>query len=76
MSAWWVEHSFAPHMHDFFAVTLNYSVRGAFDRQVSESSIEHAWKRFRQGSRSNTDTLRPLINSTTCRSEMLLDVTP
>ena len=31
MSAWWVEHSFAPHMHDFYAVSLNYGGRGEFD---------------------------------------------
>jgi len=31
MSAQWVEHSFAPHMHDFYAVSLNYAGRGAFD---------------------------------------------
>ncbi len=31
MSAWWVEHSFAPHMHDRYAVSLNYAGRGAFD---------------------------------------------
>ena len=31
MSARWVEHSFAPHMHDFYAVSLNYGGRGAFD---------------------------------------------
>src|SRR5215472_18396381 len=31
MSAQWVEHSFAPHMHDFYAVSLNYGGRGAFD---------------------------------------------
>jgi AraC-like DNA-binding protein len=31
MSARWVEHSFAPHMHDFYAVSLNYAGRGAFD---------------------------------------------
>lgn len=30
MSARWVEHSFAPHMHDFYAVSLNYAGRGAF----------------------------------------------
>ncbi len=30
MSARWVEHSFAPHMHDFYAVSLNYGGRGAF----------------------------------------------
>jgi AraC-like DNA-binding protein len=30
MSARWVEHSFAPHMHDFYAVSLNYEGRGAF----------------------------------------------
>lgn len=31
MSAQWVEHSFALHMHDFYAVSLNYGGRGAFD---------------------------------------------
>jgi AraC-like DNA-binding protein len=31
MSARWVEHSFAPHMHDRYAVSLNYGGRGAFD---------------------------------------------
>jgi AraC-like DNA-binding protein len=31
MSARWVEHSFSPHMHDFYAVSLNYRGRGAFD---------------------------------------------
>ena len=31
MSARWMEHSFAPHMHDFYAVSLNYGGRGAFD---------------------------------------------
>ena len=31
MSARWVEHSFAPHMHDFYAVSLNDRGRGAFD---------------------------------------------
>jgi AraC-like DNA-binding protein len=31
MSARWVNHSFAPHMHDFYAVSLNYRGRGAFD---------------------------------------------
>ncbi len=31
MSARWVEHSFSPHMHDFYAVSLNYGGRGAFD---------------------------------------------
>jgi AraC-like DNA-binding protein len=30
MNARWVEHSFAPHMHDFYAVSLNYGGRGAF----------------------------------------------
>jgi len=33
-------------------------------------------KRFRRGSRNNTETLHRAINSTTCHSEMLLDVTP
>jgi AraC-like DNA-binding protein len=31
MSARWVKHSFVPHMHDFYAVSLNYAGRGAFD---------------------------------------------
>jgi AraC-like DNA-binding protein len=31
MSARWVEHSFAPHMHDFYAISLNYAGRGAFE---------------------------------------------
>jgi transcriptional regulator GlxA family with amidase domain len=31
MSARWVEHSFAPHMHDCYAVSLNDRGRGAFD---------------------------------------------
>jgi hypothetical protein len=26
-----VNHSFAPHMHDFYTVSLNYGGRGAFD---------------------------------------------
>lgn len=30
MSAQWMEHSFAPHMHDFYAVSLNVGGRGAF----------------------------------------------
>ena len=30
MSARWQEHSFSPHMHDFYAVSLNYGGRGAF----------------------------------------------
>jgi AraC-like ligand binding domain len=30
MTANWVQHSFAPHMHDFYAVSLNYGGRGAF----------------------------------------------
>jgi len=30
MSARWVEHSFAPHIHDFYAVSLNYGGRGSF----------------------------------------------
>lgn len=40
MSAWWVEHSFAPHMHDFYAVSLNYRGRGAFDcrREVHDAA--------------------------------------
>lgn len=31
MSARWVVYSFAPHMHDFYAVSLNDGGRGAFD---------------------------------------------
>ena len=31
MAARWVDHSFVPHMHDFYAVSLNYDGRGAFD---------------------------------------------
>src|SRR5579859_6005359 len=31
MSARWVKHSFAPHMHDFYAISLNYRGRGAFE---------------------------------------------
>ena len=31
MTARWVEHSFAPHMHDRYAVSLTYGGRGAFD---------------------------------------------
>lgn len=31
MSALWVAHSFAPHMHDFYAVSLTYGGGGAFD---------------------------------------------
>ncbi len=31
MSARWVQHSFAPHMHDFYAISLNYGGRGAFE---------------------------------------------
>jgi AraC-like DNA-binding protein len=30
MTARWMEHSFAPHMHDFYAVSLNYGGRGEF----------------------------------------------
>jgi AraC-like DNA-binding protein len=30
MTAKWLEHSFLPHMHDFYAVSLNYAGRGAF----------------------------------------------
>lgn len=30
MSARWMQHSFAPHIHDFYAVSLNYAGRGAF----------------------------------------------
>jgi AraC-like DNA-binding protein len=40
LSARWVEHSFAPHMHDFYAVSLNYRGRGAFDcrREVHDAA--------------------------------------
>jgi AraC-like DNA-binding protein len=31
MSARWVKHSFRPHTHDFYAVSLNYQGCGAFD---------------------------------------------
>lgn len=31
MSARWVTHSFRPHAHDFYAVSLNYRGGGAFD---------------------------------------------
>ena len=31
LAAHWETHSFAPHMHDFYAVSLNYGGRGAFD---------------------------------------------
>jgi AraC-like DNA-binding protein len=31
MTARWVRHSFTPHMHEFYAVSLNYGGRGAFD---------------------------------------------
>src|SRR5215471_1409602 len=31
MSARWVEHTFVPHMHETYAVSLNYAGRGAFD---------------------------------------------
>jgi len=31
MTARWVEHSFPPHMHDRYAVSLTYGGRGAFD---------------------------------------------
>lgn len=31
MNARWVEHSFAPHMHDRYAVSLNYGGRGALE---------------------------------------------
>lgn len=30
MSARWIQHSFTPHLHDFYAVSLNYAGRGAF----------------------------------------------
>jgi AraC-like DNA-binding protein len=31
MSARWLEHSFSPHMHDFYALSLNYAGHGAFE---------------------------------------------
>lgn len=30
MRARWIQHSFTPHLHDFYAVSLNYAGRGAF----------------------------------------------
>jgi AraC-like DNA-binding protein len=39
VSARWVEHSFAPHMHDFYAVSLNYGGRGAF---ACRGQLRHA----------------------------------
>jgi AraC-like DNA-binding protein len=30
MNARWLEHSFVPHMHDFYAVSLNFGGQGAF----------------------------------------------
>ena len=39
MSARWVRHSFAPHMHDRYAVSLNYGGRGAFD---CRNELRHA----------------------------------
>jgi len=39
MSAHWVDHSFAPHMHDFYAVSLNYAGRGVFD---CRNELRHA----------------------------------
>src|SRR5262245_8583444 len=30
MSARWVQHSFPPHLHDFYAISLNYAGGGAF----------------------------------------------
>jgi AraC-like DNA-binding protein len=40
MSARWLEHAFTPHMHDFYAVSLNYRGRGAFDcrREVHDAA--------------------------------------
>lgn len=40
MRARWLEHSFAPHMHDFYAVSLNYRGRGAFDcrREIHDAA--------------------------------------
>ena len=31
MSARWIKHSFRPHAHDFYAVSLNYRGGGCFD---------------------------------------------
>ena len=31
MAARWLEHSFTPHMHDFYAISLNEAGRGAFE---------------------------------------------
>jgi AraC-like DNA-binding protein len=39
LSARWVDHSFAPHMHDFYAVSLNDRGRGAFD---CRRAVHHA----------------------------------
>ena len=40
MTARWLERSFAPHMHDFYAVSLNYGGRGAFDcRNKSRDAV-------------------------------------
>jgi hypothetical protein len=44
--------------------------------EMSEWSIEHAWKAISVRLTSNTETHHRLINWTTCRSEMLLDLTP
>jgi len=40
LRAVWMEHSFTPHMHDFYAVSLNYGGRGAFDcrREVHDAA--------------------------------------
>ena len=40
MSARWLTYSFAPHMHDFYAVSLNYQGRGAFEcrREVHDAA--------------------------------------
>src|SRR5262249_50720769 len=40
LTARWLERSFAPHMHDFYAVSLNYGGRGAFDcRNKSRDAV-------------------------------------
>jgi hypothetical protein len=44
--------------------------------EMSEWSIEHAWKAIRSRSLSDTETPRCAIDATTYHLEMLLDVTP
>jgi AraC-like DNA-binding protein len=40
LTARWIDHAFAPHLHDFYAVSLNYGGRGVFDcrRQVHDAA--------------------------------------